>query len=86
MPSVMEKHGIRDLRPEAKIGVFEDEIGNLCKPAADDRVVCRELDIALSENVADASRLWRHLLIVALVRRFGLGLSPALTCFEVSQF
>jgi hypothetical protein len=45
--------------------MLENEIGNLGEAAADDRIVRRQFDIALSENIADVSRLRWHALIVA---------------------
>jgi hypothetical protein len=78
VPSEMQEHRVRDLGPEADVGIAQDEIGNLGKAAARDRIIRCELDVAFSENVADVTRLLWHRLIVARRRERELWLSPKL--------
>src|SRR5207245_10424362 len=60
VPGVMQKHRIGDLRSKAQRAIFQDEIRNLGEPAASNGIVGRQLDIALSENIANVSRLRWH--------------------------
>ena len=65
VPGVMQEHRIGDFGAEAQFGIFQNEIGDLGKPAARNRIVRGELDVAISENVADVARLRRHAVIVS---------------------
>src|SRR5579884_630971 len=65
MPAVVDEHGIGDLRTEAEVCFLQYEIWDLRKPAAHDWIVGRQLDVALSQDVADGSRAWWHAPIVA---------------------
>jgi hypothetical protein len=54
------EHRVCDFRRKAALAILENEIGNLRESAANDWVVGRQLDIALSKNVPDVSRLGWH--------------------------
>src|ERR1700688_1753448 len=57
VPSIVQEHRIGDFGSKAEVGIFENEIGDLRKSSAHNRVVCRQLDVSLSQDVADVSAL-----------------------------
>ena len=78
VPGVVEKHRVCDFGTKTQARIFENEIRDLREASAHDGIVCREFDIAFSDDVADVTRLRRHSLIVARVKARELRLSPGL--------
>ena len=50
VPGVAEEHGIGNFGADGQFGVFEDEIGDLGKAAAQDRIIRVQLQVLLLED------------------------------------
>lgn len=69
----MEEHEVGDLRTETQFSVLQDEVRNLRKAAACNRIIGCKLDVPFSQDIADAPRLGWHPFIVASRYRDALG-------------
>ena len=58
VPGIAQKHGIRDLRADGQIRVFEDEIGHLRKATAEDWILRGQMQVMLLEDFPDLFHVW----------------------------
>jgi hypothetical protein len=48
VPGIVQKHRVRYFSTEAELAVFKNEIRDLCKATANNRIIRGELDVALA--------------------------------------